>query len=95
MTLGSDFVFSTERLTNEKGELTVDGKHELHGHVPQGIELGPLFMPEYMLDWLDAYLVMDELDKHGYSISLHDAHPMEVDANYRAGLDLAPSLVRK
>jgi hypothetical protein len=45
-----------------------------------------------MLDWVAAYLVMDELDKQGFSIPLHDAHPMEVDAQVRAGLPPAPNL---
>jgi hypothetical protein len=58
----------------------------------RGKELGPLFAPEFMLDWVAAYLVMDELDKHGFSIPLHDAHPMEVDAQVRAGLPPAPNL---
>ena len=96
MTLGSDFVFSTTRLADKEGNLNDLGKHEILGHGSQGAELGELYTPAYLLDWAAAYLVQDYLDSQGWSISLHDAHPMEVDANVRAGITpVAQSLRRK
>ena len=62
----------------------------------QGDEMGDFYRPGCLLDWAAAWLVKDYLDSQGYYISLHDAHPMEVDANVRAGITpVADSLTRK
>jgi hypothetical protein len=70
-------------------------RHEL-GHVAQARELSWGYLPTYIVEYfLVAPAVQDEFAKRGYSISFHDAHPMELDANYRAGLTVAPTLRRR
>jgi hypothetical protein len=54
MTLGSYFVFSTTKLTDETGELNDLGKHEILGHGAQGAEMGELYTPIYLLEWAAA-----------------------------------------
>lgn len=55
-------------------------RHEL-GHVEQAKEMGLLYMPTYVVQWLLACAHYGLDDAHKY-------HPMEVDANARAGLPL-------
>ena len=47
--------------------------------------MGPFYLPEYVLAWVFAPGVWLAARAQGRNIEWHDAHPMEIDANIRAG----------
>lgn len=92
ITFGSDLIVSRVAALDPTGPTM---RHEM-GHVAQASELGLGYLPTYIVEYfVVAPMVQDEFSKRGYSISFHDAHPMELDANYRAGLTVAPTLRRQ
>ena len=84
VTWASNYVTSTvslERMQNS-GNLA----HEF-GHVSQAREFGLTYMPAYIAGWAMSFFIWPEtgFGKFGQRVSLHDANPLERDAEIRAG----------
>jgi RHS repeat-associated protein len=60
-------------------------QHEF-GHISQARDFGLLYLPAYVAGALTIPVIAAYERIGGHEISVHDAHPMENDANVRAGL---------